>query len=197
MIWLFLACDGPPVDSSGDVPRELPPVESEPFAPAARADLRMKRWRQISLDLQGALELGPDDVCRETDLYDCFDLHAVPMGGLSRDNGIYDASEGVGVTTGLAVERVVLQACWRRVELDRGEDPVVFDIDLDDDRLSTGDRRDQAATLYQRMLGRDPLDAERDLLVDFHDSVVEDGTNADWAVLSCFVVGTSSEALFY
>lgn len=186
----------PPSGTSTPVDRPDAP-EVEPFAPAARADLRLKRWRQISLDLQGALELTPDDVCRETDLYDCFDLHAVPMGGLSQDNGIYRASEGVGVTTGLAIERVALQACWRAVERDR-ELAQVFTVDLAASDAEVVDLRAQVVDLYRRFLARDPLDPERDLLVELHETLVDDGgSNADWATLSCFVVATSSEALLY
>lgn len=41
---------------------------------AARADLRLKRWRRPSLDLEGAVELTPQEVCREAGHCDCTDL---------------------------------------------------------------------------------------------------------------------------
>jgi len=193
MFWI-LACDVPPGASSVEV--ESTPTEVSDFSSAARADLRMKRWRQLSLDLQGALELPADEVCRETGLYDCFDIHTVPMGGLSRDNGLYHPTQGITVTTGLAMERVVLQACWNRLELDREGHPVVFTVDLEGDSDEGLD--DQVDDLYHRLLARNPEEAERALLVDFHDEVLDEGGGtAEWALMSCLIVGTTTEALLY
>lgn len=192
---LLLACGAPPSSTSTLVTGE--PVETPTFSPAARADLKMKRWRQVALDLEGALELASDEVCREAGLYDCFDIHTVPMGGNSRDNGLYDAAEGLSVTTGLAMERVVLQACWNRIELDRGDDPVVF-THIDLEGSSDEGLEDQSVELYRRFLARDPEPKELSLLVDFHDEILDEGGGtAEWALMSCLVVGTTTEALLY
>ncbi|MCB9765948.1 MAG: hypothetical protein H6739_39605 [Alphaproteobacteria bacterium] len=198
-VLLLGACETPPADSD---PPEV--VDDGPdwtgAEPSVRADLRLKRWRQVSLDLQGALSLTEDQICRETGLYDCADLHAVPLGGVSIANGIFEPVDALSVTTGLAIERMVLQACWNRLALDRAaEAPVVFaEIPLDGDTLEVAQAEAQAATLYRRMLGRDPEPEERDALVGLHAGVVEDGGgNAEWALMSCFALGTSTEALLY
>lgn len=174
-------------------------------APAARADLRLKRWRQLSLDLEGALELPADVLCQETGLYDCRDLHVVPLGGTSVANGLYDTINTVSATTGLAMERFVLQACWNRAKadkalLDAGSPAVVFGH-LDDPygtAPSQAELTAQTGELYRRLLARDPLDAEVAALTDLHRTVIEEGgVSADWAVLACFTIGTTTEALTY
>ena len=86
---LLAACSVP--DGAGLVPggalpeadTSVPDEVEASFDASVRADLRLKRWRQLSLDLQGALELAADDVCRETDRFDCTTLHVVPLGGVS------------------------------------------------------------------------------------------------------------------
>lgn len=188
MTLLLLACATPePVAST---PIERPEVVPEVVLPSAKADLRMKRWRQLSLDLQGALELTPDQICKEMGLYDCMTLHTVPLGGLSVENGLFQASQELTVTTSLAVERVVLNACATRLDLDlQLEEPVVFFLDP---------HEAQVTELYQRLLARDPAEEEAQVLLDFHGPVLEEGGDtASWALLSCFMVGTSTEALLY
>ena len=98
---LLLSCTTtlPDPISPGDGEYAVDP--SGEIAPAARADLRIKRWRQLQLDLEGALLLPPDEVCKETGLYDCTDLHVVPMGGVSVTNGLYRSVDTLSATTGL------------------------------------------------------------------------------------------------
>jgi len=171
---------------------------------ASRADLRLKRWRQLSQDLEGALELRPDQVCREAGLYDCTELHVVPLGGVSVPNGLYRPIDTISATTGLASERMVLQACWNREKLDvaalaAGQAAVVFgQVDLAASALSEEDATAQLTELYRRLLARDPAPEEVTALVGLHASIIADGgTNADWALLSCFSIGTTTEALSY
>ena len=170
------------------------------YAPSVRADLRLKRWRQLSLDLEGALELPEDELCRETGLYDCTTLHVVPLGGISADNGLYAPQEQQSVTTGLAIERLALQACMNRLELDRAaEVPVVFSlIDLDATELADADADAQATELWHRLLARDPsaeeLEGARAL---YGSTIAEGGDNGAWAAMLCFALATSTEALTY
>lgn len=211
LLLLLLACDAPTPDGDdaavqdSDAPAEVVYTGAEP---SVRADLRMKRWRQISLDLQGALALTEEQICRETGLYDCTDLHVVSMGGVSVDNGIYEPVDELGVTSSLAIERVVLQACYNRLELDRaaqaaGEEAVVFKhIALDGDNGSQGSNVDEATNqiteLYRRILARDPEPEEVSALIRHAAGVSADGGGAaEWALMSCFALATSSEALLY
>ncbi len=199
----LVACD--PVGSA-------PPDDREPFTPpeyeqgppiSSRADLRMKRWRQIRSDLQGAMELPADQVCREAGLYDCADLHAVSLGGISMDNGLYRASDALSVTSGLAAERWVLQACWTRLQIDleEGVEPVVFGSVADDPSgtgLETSDAEALTIDLYRRLHARDPLTEELEAVVGLRAGIADGGGgDADWALMACFAVGTTTEALLY
>lgn len=174
---------------------------TDAWTPAARADLRMKRWRQISTDLSGALQLQSDELCREAGLYDCNEIHVVPMGGISVDNGLYAPIDGVSVTTGLAIERVLLSACWTRLQRDMDPEltPAVFTaIPLDDTTLSDDDADAQATLLWRRLLARDPSADELEAARRLHAGVIEDGgRNAEWALSLCLALGTSTEFLYY
>lgn len=204
LLILAIACSGSGPQTVPDGP-DTPPGDSqetsvEDFSAADRAALKMKRWRQISLDLQGALELTEDQVCREAGLYDCSALHVVPLGGLSRDNGVFEPRQELAVTTTLAVERVTLQACWNRLELDRvAESPTVYaHLDLASSEATQEELEAQATELVRRFWARDPSSEELAALTAFHATTLEDGGgNAEWAWLTCFMVGTSTEALLY
>jgi hypothetical protein len=194
--------DGSSDDGSDGGDDTAPPDGETETNPSARADLRLKRWRQVALDLEGALALPPEEICRETGLYDCAVFHAVAMGGISVDNGVFEHSNELSATTGLALERMAMQACYNRMVLDAsGEEgaPVVFShVDLASDALSAGEAEAQIAELTRRLLARDPLPAELEALTGLHDdAVAEGGGNADWAVLTCFALATSTEALTY
>lgn len=187
----------------------IPPEVEEPVVhtgsePSVKADLRLKRWRQLSLDLQGALVLTADQVCKETGLYECTDLHVVPLGGVSVDNGLFDPVDAVSVTTGLAIERVVMQACFNRLQLDRervaagGEALVFTGLDLAGQEVAPEAAEALVTDLYHRLLARDPEPEELAAVVALHAGVVEDGGgNAEWAVMSCFALATTTEALMY
>lgn len=207
----MLACSTPE-PSGDDAPAvqdsAAPEVVYTGVEASERADLRLKRWRQISLDLQGALELTEEQICREAGLYDCTDLHVVSMGGVSVANGIYEPVDELGVTSNLAIERVVLQACYNRLELDRaaqaeGGAGVVFKhIALDGDNGSQGSNADEAVAqiteLYQRLLARDPEPEEVSALIRHNAGIAADGGGAaEWALMVCFALGTSTEALLY
>ncbi|MCO4774169.1 MAG: hypothetical protein KDA24_29330 [Deltaproteobacteria bacterium] len=187
---------------------EPEPSQEPPTAPAldlgepisVKSDLRMKRWRQLHLDLQGALELAPDDICNETGLYDCRVLHTVPLGGISIDNALFRPIDAPSATTGLAVERFVLQACAARAFEDTapGADPVIFDLEADGTTLSREAADPIITALYRRFLARDPLSEESDALYAMHaDLVADGGLNLEWGWLACFAVATSTEALLY
>jgi hypothetical protein len=99
-------------------------------------------------------------------------------------------------TTPTVVERVVLNACSQRVELDRSE-PRLFDFDLATPPSS--DAIDALATkLYRRFLARDPEPVERSTLAELaRDEAGQPIPGDEFAKLACFVVGTSSEFLFF
>lgn len=194
-------------DADTDTDTDGEEEEGEGWATASRGDLRLKRWRQLEQDLGGALRLPADTLCRETGLYDCTDLHVVPLGGVSVPNGLYRPVETISATTGLAVERLVMQACFNRLRLDQalvagGSSPEVFGAGLDIQPGASGADSEALAALvtvlYQRLLARDPLDAEVAALAGLHGTLsAAGGANADWALMACFSVGTTTEALAY
>lgn len=202
---LLVGCND--IQLSGTTPVDPPEAESDDtppsdvWTPATRADLRMKRWRQISQDLSGALQLQTDELCREAGNFDCNEIHVVPMGGISVDNGLYSPIDGVSVTTGLAIERVLLSACWTRLErdMDPEQTPLVFTaIPLAETSLDEAAADAQATLLWQRLLARDPSAEELAAARALHPGIIEDGgRNAEWALALCVALGTSSEFLLY
>ncbi len=200
----FLACD--------DEEIRPPPVWTEPepvdtsapdptgTAPAVRADLKLKRWRQVHLDLQGALSLSEDQICKETGLYDCAELHGVSMGGISVANGLFEPREDRGITTGLAIERLTMAACWNRLALDReSHEPVVFKhMDLAEAVPTREQAEAQVQELTRRFWARDPSALEEQALIVLHNELhVIGGTNLEWGLMLCWALGTSTEALLY
>lgn len=207
LLALALGCGGG-ATLSGPKSVPAPPAEEDP-APAlpaepgldasAKADLRVKRWRQLSLDLRGVLRLSEDALCRETGLYDCTDIHVVPLGGVSIENGLYAPRSDFSVTTGLALERVVLQACWNRLELDRvGPAEVFTAVDLHATTVPAAALDAQSTALFRGFLARDPSTAElagaRALAAEVQS---DGGTATEWALALCFALGTSTEFLLY
>ena len=179
--------------------------EEPSWAASTRADLRPKRWRQLSLDLQGALELAEDDICKETDRFQCTTMHVVQLGGISEDNGVYEPQAQLPVTAGLSTERVVLKACVNRLERDaEAETPVVFGHlegeggGFESSELPETLLEAQATELWRRLLARDPSPEELAGAAELHASVVASGgDNAAWAAVLCMALGTSTEALTY
>ena len=201
LLVLLVGCPGGVTDPD---PTPAPADGIEGFGVSIKGDLKLKRWRQISRDLEGALALPADAICNETGLYPCSDLHAVPLGGVSLENGLFRAVDTVSVTSGLATERFVLSACWQRLQrdLDPEQDagaPVVFGhVPPDDTTLDPEGGEAQVVDLYRRLLARDPLPEEVSAVVGMHEGIVQDGgRNAEWAVLACFAIGTSTEGLMY
>jgi hypothetical protein len=174
------------------------------YAPSARADLRVKRWRQIVRDLGGALALTEDELCAETGLHDCTTIHVVPLGGISVDNGLYAPVDGLSVTSNQALERFVLQACSNRMELDlallaAGEELAVFGpLAACEGTLDASCVDAQTTELYRRLLARDPIPAEQDVLRTLaSDTDALGGDAAAFATTACFMIATTTEFLTY
>jgi len=200
----LVACDdqalpSPPVWTETETV-DTGPADPTGTVPAVRADLKLKRWRQVHLDLQGALALSEDQICKETGLYDCAELHGVSMGGISVANGLFEPREDRGVTTGLAIERITMAACWNRLSLDRDStEPVVFKhVDLDADVPTRDQAEAQVVELTRRFWARDPTALELQALIVLHNELhVVGGGNAEWGLMLCWALGTSTEALLY
>ena len=189
-----------------------PEPELEPrIEPSLKHDLQWKRAAALQRDLMNALELEYDEVCLEVGVAPCVEqVHLVALGGHDPFGlGLFESLERPLKTTPIALDRVALSACGARVEADRaaGDQAVVFTaLDLDGPAPVAPDGSDEvheavaatATALYRRLLARDPLASEVEILTQL--SVDDEGdpvSAAEFAQLACYAVTTSTEFLFF
>ena len=176
------------------------PLEPDAVITPLRGRLRWKRMAAFARDLAFALGLPLGQTCLELGVADCFSVHALSLGAASPfERAIYEPSASPQITTTAATDRIVFTACINRVDSDTSGAPVVFtNLDLvaqsaDEDALIA-----DANILYQRFHARDALEAEleliRTLAVDDSGAPV---TARDAAILTCFAVGSTTEAFLY
>lgn len=174
-----------------------------------KARLQFKRQRRLAADFSAALELPRDELCKELDRYDCFDVvHNITLGGVDAYNlGIFEPLAETTKTTPISVERIALTACRNRVDLDLA-DPSAAVIFKDLSVAESGALADASApaveaaidNLYRRFVQRRAEAEEVAELRGFHTAVVESGdaqAARSWAILACFMVSTSVESIFY
>ena len=98
-----------------------------------------------------------------------------------------------------------MQSCIRRAYTDAIGPAVVFtELDLTSPALDPADPAtvtavdNQTAILYRRFLTRNPTIEEQDLILSLLQSDTGELVSAvDFAVLSCFAVGTTTEFIFF
>ncbi len=174
------------------------------LTPSTRAHLQWKRNAGLEGDLARALELAPDQVCSELGSGSCTrDIHHIALGGSDPLSiGLYEPLPDTLVTTPVVFDRLVLSACTNRATLDREGTAVVFTaLDLKGGNApAAGDEAFNATitSLYQRLLSRDPDPEELELLGRLTTGPEGEAVSAfDFAILSCFTIGTTTEFLFY
>lgn len=176
--------------------------EPAEVAPSTRNDLQWKRAWAVQRDLQNALELSEEELCRELGQFDCVrEVHLVSLGGHDAiESAIYESLPEPLATTPIAVDRLVLSACTHRVDADASGDAKVFtSLKLGGDAPSATDPAVEKTieTLYRRLLARDPKPSEVETVSTL---VVDDDGDAvsatDFAKLACYAVGSSTEFLF-
>lgn len=178
-------------DSSGD-------GEPAGCAPASEAPvpepLLWKRLDAFEADLRQALVLAPGEVCSEVGSLPCRDVHRLPLGANEPfDLNLYRPVAEPLATTPIAMERMVMAACVRRVALDAGGVPEVFTaIDLNGPGLDPGDDavEEQISQLYRRLLSREPTSEEVEIVA----ALAQDTTPQQFGTLACFAIGTTTEA---
>lgn len=180
-----------------------PDLSCEASAPPVPEPLIWKRVVPLAADLATALALPPDELCLELGALACTDVHQVPLGGSDPiGTGLYTPPPRPLATSPLALDRLLLAACAERVTRDLAGPAVVFaNVDLSlsvlDPAISRAAMEADARVLYQRLLMRDATDAELSILVDLARPDASGAPTArEWATLSCFAVGTTTEAIF-
>lgn len=180
-----------------------PMAEPPPFQISTRALVQWKRAAALEADLMGALQLTREQLCVEVGGKSCIrDVHLVPMGGNEPyESGLMKPSAEPLATTSSVVDRVLLSACSTRARLDaEGKAEVFTALDLkaplppaNDPKIATTIR-----DLYRRFLARDPAPRELELVAELAESAGDAPLSSrDFAALSCFTIGSTTEFLFF
>ena len=180
-------------------------VPTEPVAASRQARVKYKDGARYASDLAAALDLERDAVCRELGRYDCVDeVHRIVLGGVEPYTlGVREPLPSIAVTAPIAQDRVALAACTERIERDLAASEPVFLRRVDLDAPTPGQLEATATRFYDRILRRQATPYEVSALAQFHSTVTdergESGATAtrDWAILSCFMVATTLESIFY
>jgi hypothetical protein len=211
---LFLALAGVggcEADERTGTPESAPgdgaPGEGAPeYRVSSKNDVQWKRHAALEQDLATALALDPENLCSELGRANCIrQVHLVPLGGNDPfDTGILQPTAEPLATTPAVVDRVLLSACGQRVALDRaapaGQAVVFKALDLNGPAPAAEDPATSATIteLYRRLLARNPTSEEVAIVAELTTQASgERLAAADFATLSCFAVGGSTEFLFY
>jgi hypothetical protein len=193
-------------ESKDKVPSDpAPTVPTEEVAASRQERVKYKSGARYANDLAAALDLERDAVCRELGRYDCVDeVHRIVLGGVEPYTlGVREPLPSPGVTAPIAQDRVALAACTERIERDLAASEPVFLTAVDVDAPTPGQLEATAERFYDRILSRAATPDEVSALAQFHstvsDELGESGAPAthDWAILSCFMVATTLESIFY
>jgi len=170
-----------------------------------KARVHFKGQTILASQMAQALGLPAAQVYQELGRYDAFTVHRIALGGVEPYTlGINDPFPDTSATGPLAIERIALGGCKGRVDADLGTpaSAVIF-TGIGPDTLAdinAAEPRQAIDKLYARFLSRRASDAEARVLLDLYADVTaanEPRPARAWAILSCFAVATSLEALFY
>lgn len=157
-----------------------------------------KRYRALEDGLMKGLNLSKTQVCAELGRHSCVDnVHLSMLGGNEpyRLNQYIPADSPTALTP-VAVDRVVLDACSQRLELDRtaGAAAQVFKFfPLTGAQPSAAQIEQQTQELYRRLLAREAEDAEKKAIAAFASKV----SAPDKLALSlCLAIGSQVEGIF-
>jgi len=198
----FLTAASACTDESKD---KVAPVPTEHVVAWRQARVKYKSGARYANDLAAALDLQRDAVCRELGRYDCVDeVHRIVLGGVEPYTlGVREPLPSIGVTGPIAQDRVALAACTARIERDLAASAPVFLTAVDVDAPTPGQLEATAGRFYDRILRRAATPDEVSALAQFHSTVTDEPGESgatvtrDWAILSCFMVATTLESIFY
>lgn len=201
--------DGSLIGPDGSIDLPDGGVVADQLPESEKARVQFKRERRLVSDFSAALGLPAGEVCKELDRFDCFQIvHNVSIGGVDPYNlGIFDPLEETTKTTPIAMERIALTGCRNRVDLDFGapSDAVIFkNLGVDGDGaladVNAASVDEAIDALYRRFVLRNATPEEREEIRGFYAQVTESGDTRparSWAILTCFMVSTGVESLFY
>jgi hypothetical protein len=180
-------------------------VPTERVAASRQARVKYKSGARYANDLAAALDLPRDALCRELGRYDCVDeVHRIVLGGVEPYTlGVREPLPSIAVTAPIAQDRVALAACTERIERDLAASKPVFLTKVDIDAPTPGQLEATSKRFYDRILRRDATPDEVSALAQFHSTVTDEPGESpatatrDWAILSCFMVATTLESIFY
>jgi hypothetical protein len=191
---------GRPVHSPTADANSAAQEDSEPGAETMQnAALVWKRYRAFEQGLLGGLELSKAELCQEAGQYSCIDkVHLTALGGNAPyENGQYERMENPSVLTPVAVDRVLLSACTKRVDLDRAagqQAAVVFKhFPLTNAAVNAEQAKPLVVDLYRRLLARDPNAEEIKTATAFTKTMSEGGK---LAAALCYAIGSTAENVF-
>jgi hypothetical protein len=179
-----------------------------------KARVQAKSGAVWGRDLAQALGLQTWELCSELGSYDCIDdTHRITLGGVEPTVlGVDEPLPNAAISAPIAVDRVAGAACAERWRRDKVGPAVVFAPLFGKEPPSEEARAQVSTDLIRRMYARNPTEAEIESLEALHERLLaqtpedklDDLSNkradklvADWAIGSCFIVATSTEALFY
>lgn len=195
------ACTGEPKKREA----ESDPVPTERINASRQARLKYKSGARYASDLAAALDLPRAAVCRELGRYDCVDeVHRIVLGGVEPYTlGVREPLPSIAVTAPIAQDRVALAACTERIQRDLGGSKPVFLTMGDVDSPTPAQLEATSKRFYDRILRRQATPYEVSALAQFHSTVTKEPSESptaatrDWAILSCFMVATTLESIFY
>lgn len=166
-----------------------------------RANVRFKKIFLLRNDFARALQLPPNQLCVENGK-DCVENYNVVLGGVDGNLMLYDRVEKPTPTSPIAIERVALQACSRRVDIDFSGGKALIFAKIPGSTVSfTEAHKASVQRLYRNFLQRDPTDGEyagHEKLLDSVGSMVSGNqVGKVWAQSACWMVATQLESVLY
>lgn len=188
-------------DSRNDLPSDQTSNDTNP-SPSLFYDnkgILWKRHKSFENTISSALSLPAREICNEIDLYPCIDkIYLSALGGNEPFTlAQYHRPENPSIITPIAVERILLHACEKRIQLDislgKSNAKVFSAIDLNTSKATTEEVKNQTTLLYQLFHQRDPSKEELEITSQFSNNTSEPKTLAKSL---CFAIGSTIEVLF-
>ena len=186
-------------DSADETGEDSGPQPGEQ-APSARPRVKFKTAERYATDLSNALSLPRESLCSELDAFDCISVHRIALGEVDAFGlRLFEPLETTPITAPIAVDRIALSACGERAAQDFADSggAASFQEVATGDAASTSDRDAVVSRLYRQLLLREATEAEINAVSSMHDDLPQSGRAQTWAQMACFVIATSTEALFY